>query len=118
MAAAVVAVVAAAGLYLFLRGRRGAGSAGSPRNGGGSGGGAAEAAVSIQPRGIDDVDRLILRKLREHGGSMLQSQLLRETGLPKTTLWRHVQKLERMGLIRIVKEGRSNRLILVEGAGG
>jgi uncharacterized membrane protein len=68
--------------------------------------------VSLEPRGIDEVDRRILEKLREHGGSMLQSQLLRETGLPKTTLWRHVQKLERMGLIEVVKEGRSNRLIL------
>jgi len=110
-AAALLAVAAAGGAVLLLRGRRGAAAApvGGP---GGPGGGGAESAVTVQPRGLDDVDRRILEKLREHGGSMLQSQLLRETGLPKTTLWRHVQKLEKMGYIEVVREGRSNRLVL------
>ena len=62
---------------------------------------------------LDDTDRLILGAIDEHGGSMLQSELLRETGLPKTTLWRHVRKLERLGYIKIVREGRANRLILL-----
>lgn len=112
--AAVVVAVAVAVAALLLRGRRGAAPA--PSNGGGGpgslGGGGAESAVTVQPRGLDEVDRRILEKLREHGGTMLQSQLLRETGLPKTTLWRHVQKLEKLGYIEVVREGRSNRLIL------
>lgn len=114
VAAAVAGAVAAVAVGLLLRGRRGQASLGP---GGGGGPGGAEA-VELRPRGLDDIDRLIIEKLREHGGSMLQSQLLRETGLPKTTLWRHVQKLERMGVIEVVREGRSNRLILREGAPG
>ncbi len=75
---------------------------------GGSTGGTEVAATEL-----DETDKLILGTIDEHGGSMLQSELLRETGLPKTTLWRHVRKLERLGYIKIVREGRANRLILL-----
>ena len=69
-------------------------------------------APELMTRGLDDVDKLILRKLEEHGGEMLQSQLQRETGLPKTTLWRHVRRLAEQGYIEIIREGKANRLVL------
>ncbi len=111
-AVAIVAAVVAAALLVLRRGRGGpASSTGNP--GGSPPGGSGEAAVTAVPRGIDEVDERILRKLEEAGGVMYQSQLLRETGLPKTTLWRHVRKLEELGYIRVVREGRSNKLILL-----
>ncbi|KSW12429.1 hypothetical protein CF15_06800 [Pyrodictium occultum] len=102
--AAVLVVAVAAGLALARRGGVFGGGGGVPSN----------AAAPISSTGLDEVDLLILSKLEEHGGSVLQSQLLRETGIPKTTLWRHVRRLAAMGYIRIVKEGKANRLILLK----
>jgi len=62
---------------------------------------------------LDDLDRSILRKIKESGGSILQNELYRFfSNVPKATFWRHVRKLERLGFINVVKEGRINRLIL------
>ncbi len=62
---------------------------------------------------LDDLDRSILRKIKESGGSILQNELYRFfSNVPKATFWRHVKKLERLGFINVVKEGRTNRLIL------
>jgi len=44
----------------------------------------------------------------------LASRLLAELGLPKTTLWRRVKRLERLGYLQIVKEGAFNKLILIK----
>lgn len=62
---------------------------------------------------LSNIDKEILRKLDEHGGSVFQSELQRELGIPKTTLWRHVKKLEKLGYVKIVKEDGFNRIILV-----
>jgi len=64
-------------------------------------------------RGLSSVDRAILEKVKEAGGSILQGELQNELNIPKTTLWRHVKKLEKLGYVRIVKEGPFNRLVLV-----
>ena len=66
---------------------------------------------------LSELDRLILKAIRESGGSILQGRLQNELGIPKTTLWRHVKKLEKQGYLRIVKEGSVNRLILLREAG-
>lgn len=63
--------------------------------------------------GLSKIDLEILRLLRESGGSMMQGDLQAVLRLPKTTLWRHVRKLEKLGYIEIIKEGPFNRLILI-----
>lgn len=56
---------------------------------------------------IDAVDREILKVLREIGGGEASASRIQElTGLPKTTLWRRLRKLERLGYIEIYKVGR------------
>ncbi len=111
--AAAVILIAAAVIVLIAAAKRGGGAQGNPsRGGGGQGPGEAPGAPDLRGPGLDEVDELILRKLREHGGTMLQSQLQRETGLPKTTLWRHVNKLEKLGYIKVIREGKSNRLVI------
>ncbi|GGP22394.1 hypothetical protein GCM10007981_18280 [Thermocladium modestius] len=61
---------------------------------------------------LDDVDQAILNALRENGGSLYQSQLQQLTNIPKTTLWRHVQRLQERGLVRVEKVGGQNKVIL------
>ncbi|RLG02681.1 MAG: hypothetical protein DRN54_04155 [Thaumarchaeota archaeon] len=92
MVAAMVIVPAAALLAFFFSRRRGE-----------------------EHRALSSVDRMILERIMEAGGSILQGELQSELMIPKTTLWRHVKKLEKLGYIQIVKEGPFNRLILVRG---
>ena len=62
---------------------------------------------------LDELDRSILKKIKESGGSILQNELYRFfSNVPKATFWRHVKKLEKLGFIDVIKEGRTNRLIL------
>jgi uncharacterized membrane protein len=61
---------------------------------------------------FDELDRDILEALRRSGGKMLQSELMSELRVPKTTLWRHVKRLERLGYIEINQVGRVNIIIL------
>ncbi|MEM0328986.1 MAG: winged helix-turn-helix transcriptional regulator [Nitrososphaerota archaeon] len=62
---------------------------------------------------LTKLDRMILEAIENAGGSILQGDLQAALGLPKTTLWRHVRKLGKLGYLEIVKEGSLNRLILV-----
>ncbi|NPA99254.1 MAG: winged helix-turn-helix transcriptional regulator [Crenarchaeota archaeon] len=61
---------------------------------------------------LDKTDKLILEQIKKAGGTIMQGELQRITGLPKATLWRRVKKLARLGFLEIVKEGNSNKLIL------
>ena len=68
----------------------------------------------VEVSGLTDVDLSIIEVMKSEGGSVLQGRLQARLGLPKTTLWRHVKKLEKMGYIKIIKEGSFNRLILLK----
>jgi len=61
---------------------------------------------------LDKTDKLILEQIKKAGGTIMQGELQRITGLPKATLWRRVKKLARLGFLEIIKEGNSNKLIL------
>ncbi len=62
---------------------------------------------------LDDVDRSIIRELRARGGSALQAELQDSINVPKTTLWRHVKRLEKLGVVKVEKVGLQNRVTLV-----
>ena len=80
----VVIVVIAAALVLLMR-RRGA-QAGPPTE-------------------LDDRDRAILSAIAKLGGEATASQLLSETNIPKTPLYRRLDKLVRMGLLEEGSKG-------------
>jgi len=61
-----------------------------------------------RPRGLDSTDRAIIEYLRRRGGQALQSKIMNELKIPKTTLWRHVKRLEREGYVTIEQVGRVN----------
>ncbi|MCX8167921.1 MAG: winged helix-turn-helix transcriptional regulator [Ignisphaera sp.] len=90
--AGLIAVAAVVGMYLYLKKRR-------PRE-------------LIET--LNDVDVAIIKVLDAKGGSALQAELQNSINIPKTTLWRHIRKLEKLGIVRIEKVGLQNRIILVK----
>jgi uncharacterized membrane protein len=58
--------------------------------------------------GLDSTDREIIEYLKRRGGQALQSEIMNELKIPKTTLWRHVKRLEREGIVTVEQVGRVN----------
>ncbi len=70
-------------------------------------------AKPIEETELRELDREIIRILKEAGGSILQRDLYRMLNVPKTTLWRAIRRLERLGFIKVEKLGRLNRIVLL-----
>jgi len=69
---------------------------------------------SFEAEYLDKIDLAIINLLDKKGGSAFQSEIQKELLLPKTTLWRHIRRLERLGYIKIEKIGQVNKLILIK----
>jgi len=64
---------------------------------------------------LSELDIAILRSIEKRGGAALQSELQKDLpSVPRTTLWRHVKKLERLGYVRVEKVGQQNRVVLIK----
>ena len=64
---------------------------------------------------LSELDIAILRSIEKRGGAVLQSELQKDLpSVPRTTLWRHVKKLERLGYVRVEKVGQQNRVVLIK----
>jgi uncharacterized membrane protein len=63
-------------------------------------------------RELTSEDREVLQLISSRGGRMLESQLRDELGMPKATAWRHVRKLEKLGLVRVRRLGLQNEVEL------
>ncbi|QOJ79223.1 winged helix-turn-helix transcriptional regulator [Infirmifilum lucidum] len=57
---------------------------------------------------LSEVDVQILNILKQSGGGLFQSELASLLGLPITTVWRHVKKLESRGLVVVEKRTGRN----------
>ena len=68
--------------------------------------------VRVDLRELSYVDRLLLDELRKRGGEAYQAELAKGLGLPKTTAWRHIRSLERLGLIEVSKVEEMNYIKL------
>ena len=53
-------------------------------------------------------DREIIRHICESGGEMLESHLRKKLLQPRTTMWRAVKRLERMGVVEVAKRDAQN----------
>lgn len=53
-------------------------------------------------------DREIVRHICESGGEMLESHLRKRLLQPRTTMWRAVKRLERMGVVEVAKRDAQN----------
>lgn len=92
----VVVVAAAAVTALALRWRR---------QGGHNGG-------ELRPD-----DRQVLAFIREKGGRVLEPEIRTRFALPKTSAWRQIKRLERMGYVKVTKAGSQNQIELQKDRG-
>ena len=59
----------------------------------------------------DDVQ--VLGFIREKGGKVLEPEIRTRFALPKTSAWRQIKRLERMGYVKVTKAGSQNQIELV-----
>lgn len=63
---------------------------------------------------LSDIDIAIIKILESKGGTALQTELQDNINIPRTTLWRHIKKLEKLGIVKIEKIGLQNRIVLIK----
>jgi len=61
---------------------------------------------------LSPTDREVLQLIRSRGGRVFEFELRDYLGLPKTSAWRCVKRLEKMGLVRTRKVGSQNEIEL------
>ncbi|WP_243671599.1 helix-turn-helix transcriptional regulator [Vulcanisaeta sp. JCM 16161] len=62
---------------------------------------------------LNDYELSILRYLRSRGGSAFEIDISRDLGIPRTTVWRSIRRLEGLGLVRITKVEGKNMVTLI-----
>jgi len=62
---------------------------------------------------LSGVDSMVINALIEMGGEAFQSDIQRKLGLPRTTVWRSIRRLEARGYVIVDKYGKMNRVRLV-----
>ena len=62
----------------------------------------------ISDESIREDDKEIIKFIHENGGEALESELRKKFLQPRTTMWRAVKRLERLGKIEIIKKEQQN----------
>ncbi|ADN50488.1 helix-turn-helix transcriptional regulator [Vulcanisaeta distributa] len=62
---------------------------------------------------LNDYELSILKYLKSRGGSAFEVDISRDLGIPRTTVWRSVRRLEGLGFVRITKVEGKNMVILI-----
>ena len=65
-------------------------------------------AIFAQVDNIREDDKEIVRYIVENGGAVLESKLRKRFMQPRTTMWRAVKRLERMGIVEVSKRDSQN----------
>ena len=68
--------------------------------------------IDVPPR-LNDIQRLILKKIQESEG-LSQREIARILELPHTTIQRQVRKMAGMGIIRLERDGLAMKCFLTE----
>jgi uncharacterized membrane protein len=89
----LVAAFAALGFYFLWWRRRGIGRIGE----------------DLRP---DDVQ--VLNFIQEKGGKVLEPEIRMRFALPKTSAWRQIKRLERLGYVKVTKIGSQNQIELLK----
>ena len=93
--AAIATAIVAAGALLYLK---------RPWN-------APEDAKSPELR-PDDVK--VIEFISEKGGKVLEPEIRMRFALPKTSAWRQIKRLERLGYVKVTKIGSQNQIELLK----
>ena len=68
---------------------------------------------NLRPEMRED-DKDIIKFISERGGEVLESDLRKKFLQPRTTMWRAVKRLERLGVVEITKKDLQNMVKLKE----
>jgi uncharacterized membrane protein len=105
IAVIAVAIIAAAGVMVYRKKRQLPVPEEEPGEPGGPPPGLSEADLA-------SLEEKILRLLRAHGGEQFQSEIVKELGLPKSTVSSTLNDLHSRGIILKIKKGRENLIRL------
>jgi uncharacterized membrane protein len=73
-----------------------------------------EPAASLSKADLESLEEKILQILVTHNGEQFQSEIVRELGLPKSTVSTTLNELHQRGIIQKVRKGRENLIRLVK----
>ncbi|MFN3803780.1 MAG: helix-turn-helix transcriptional regulator [Pyrobaculum sp.] len=68
--------------------------------------------AAVETGDMSEVDRAILRFLEARQGVVYQSEIIKELGLPKSTVHKALRRLAEGGYVEIEKRGKFNVVIL------
>jgi uncharacterized membrane protein len=64
--------------------------------------------------GLRPDDLQVLNFIRDKGGKVLEPEIRMKFALPKTSAWRQIKRLERMGYVKVTKIGSQNQIELLK----
>jgi uncharacterized membrane protein len=64
--------------------------------------------------GLREDDAKVVAFIEERGGRVLEPEIRTKFALPKTSAWRQIKRLERMGYVRVTKVGSQNQIELLK----
>ncbi len=73
--------------------------------------------ISVQTGELRPDDIQVLNFIKEKGGRVLEPEIRIRFVLPKTSAWRQIKRLERMGYVKVTKVGSQNQIELVKKEG-
>ena len=62
--------------------------------------------------GLSDYELSIIRYIESRGGSAFEGDISRDLGIPRTTVWRIVRRLESLGIVEVRKVEGKNLVII------
>ncbi|MGC9153548.1 MAG: helix-turn-helix domain-containing protein [Vulcanisaeta sp.] len=62
--------------------------------------------------GLNEYETAILKYIKSKGGSAYESDISKDLGIPRTTVWRSVKRLESLGLVEVRKVEGKNLVII------
>jgi uncharacterized membrane protein len=72
--------------------------------------------VDLGPGGKDlrPDDLQVISFIQEKGGKVLEPEIRTRFALPKTSAWRQIKRLERLGYVKVTKIGSQNQIELLK----
>ncbi|WP_243675772.1 helix-turn-helix domain-containing protein [Vulcanisaeta distributa] len=71
--------------------------------------------MSTAALNLNEYEKAILNYLRSRGGgSAFEIDISKDLGIPRTTVWRSVRRLEGLGLVKITKVEGKNMVMLIK----
>lgn len=70
--------------------------------------------LGAQGKDLRQDDVQVLGFIREKGGKVLEPEIRTRFALPKTSAWRQIKRLERMGFVKVTKIGSQNQIELLK----